>query len=84
MCLLNRDIKYNQVGQWKASQAFFKCHDVAGISPGSPYIQLRPAEIPFSIQLLKIQEPCPPFHMVTLTLWSLTCGLFLLTSQKIA
>ena len=22
---------------------------------------MRPAEIPFSIQLLKLQEPCPPF-----------------------
>ena len=28
---------------------------------------MRPAEIPFSIQLLKIQEPCPPpFQMVSL------------------
>ena len=27
---------------------------------------MRPAETPFSMQLLKIQEPCPPFHVVTL------------------
>ena len=44
----------------------FKCCDEQRISPGSPYIQMRPAEIPFSIQLLKIQEPCPPFQMVSL------------------
>ena len=44
----------------------FKCCDEEGISPGSPYIQMRPAEIPFSIQLLRIQEPCPPFQMVSL------------------
>ena len=24
---------------------------------------MRPAEVPFSVQLLKMQEPCPPFHM---------------------
>ena len=36
---------------------------------GSPHIPMRPAdEIPFSIQLLKIQEPCPPFQMVSLSL----------------
>ena len=29
------------------------CCDEEGISPGSPYIQMRPAEIPFSIQLVK-------------------------------
>ena len=27
---------------------------------------MRPTGILFSIQLLKIQEPCPPFHMVSL------------------
>ena len=37
-----------------------------GISPGAACIQMTPAEIPFSILLLKIQDPCPPFHMVTL------------------
>ena len=31
----------------------FNCCDEDGISPGSPYIQMRPAEIPFSVQLLK-------------------------------
>ena len=40
------------------------------ISPCSPYIQMRPAEIPFSIHLLKIQEPCPPFQMVSLFLFN--------------
>ena len=40
--------------------------DEEGISPGSPYIQMTPAEIPFYMQLLKIQEPCPPFQMVSL------------------
>ena len=33
------------------------------MSPGSPYIPMTPAEMPFSTQLLKIQEPCPPFQM---------------------
>ena len=47
--------------------ATFKCCVEEGISPGSPYIQLRPVELPFSIQLLKIQEPpCPPFQTVSL------------------
>ena len=44
----------------------FKCCDEEGISPGSSYIQIRPAEIPFSIQLLKIQVPRPPFQMASL------------------
>ena len=44
----------------------FKCCDEEGIPPGSPYIQMTPAEIPFPIQLLKMQEPCPPFHMLSL------------------
>ena len=44
----------------------FKCCDEEGISPGCPYIQMRPAEIPFSVQLLKMQEPCPPSQMVSL------------------
>ena len=44
----------------------FNCCDEEGISPGSPYIQMRPADIPFSIQLLKMQEPCPRFQMVSL------------------
>ena len=30
------------------------------------HIQMTPAEIPFSMQLLRIQEPCPPFQMVSL------------------
>ena len=30
------------------------------------YIQMTPAEIAFSMQLLKIQEPCVPFQMVSL------------------
>ena len=46
----------------------FKFCDEEGISPGSPYIQMRPAKIPFSIQLLKIQESCLPFQMVSLPL----------------
>ena len=46
--------------------AAFKCCDEEGISPGSPYIQMTPAEIPFYMQLLKIQEPCLPFQMVSL------------------
>ena len=29
-------------------------------------LQMTPAEITFSIQLLKIQEPCPPFQMANL------------------
>ena len=29
-------------------------------------LHMTAAEIPFSIQLLKIQEPCPPFQMVSL------------------
>ena len=33
---------------------------------------MTPAEIPFSIQLLKIQEPCPPFQMVSL------CNIFVI------
>ena len=28
---------------------------------------MRPADMPFSMQLLKIQEPCPPCQMVSLT-----------------
>ena len=45
----------------------FQCCDEDGIPPGSPYILMTPAEIPFSIQLLKIQEPCcPPFQVVSL------------------
>ena len=43
----------------------FKCCDEEGISAGSPYTQMRPAKIVFSIQLLKIQEPCPPFQRVS-------------------
>ena len=44
----------------------FNSCDEEGISPGSPDIQMTSAEIPFSKQLLKIQEPCPPFQMVSL------------------
>ena len=44
------------------------CCDEEGISPGAACIQMTPAEISFSMQLLKIQEPCPPFHMVALLL----------------
>ena len=39
----------------------FNCCDEEGISLGAACIQLTPAEIPFSIQQLKIQEPCPSF-----------------------
>ena len=49
----------------------FNCCDEEGISPGSPYTQMTPDGIPFSIQLLKIQEPCPPFLMVSLLMQSL-------------
>ena len=41
----------------------FKCGDE---EEGS-YIQKTPAESPFSIQQLKLQVPCPPFQMVSLT-----------------
>ena len=58
----------------KAAGALLEWPDLKeGISPGSPYIQMRPAEVPFSIQLLKIQEPlCPPFQKVSLFLTEAT------------
>ena len=49
----------------QGSCSFKRC-DEEGISPGSPYIQMTPAEMSISIQLLKIQEPCPPFQIVSL------------------
>ena len=51
----------------RAEHCSFKCCDEEEISPGSPYIQMAPAEIPFSIPLLKIQELRPPFQMVSLS-----------------
>ena len=53
-------------GHSSMAPAALTCFDEEGISPGAACIQMTPAEIPFSIQLLKIQDPGPPFHMATL------------------
>ena len=59
---------YTRVGRYKRGQGScsFNCCDEEGISPGAVCIQMTPAEISFSMQLLKIKEPCPPFQMVSL------------------
>ena len=57
-----------RVSRFKRGQGSCSFHssDEEETSPGSPYRQMRPAEVPLSIQLLKMQEPCPPpLHIVS-------------------
>lgn len=55
--------------QQQRGQGFYSFNycSVERVSSGAAYVQRTAAEIPLSMQLLKRQEPCPLFEMVTLS-----------------